>query len=236
MRLFNGSELSPPSLPQCPHGIGVHAAGHLSATIGPYPAMNDGDLVELFCNDAFVCARSAMAGQVLRLPLPPSFIEDGEAHLHYRVLRVGHRAQKSPSLRVPVKLLCPGAPLAHDPENPFLAPLHLPERILREGLCLNRIKRGMAFTIAPWLNMAAEDRVTLRWGDLRLDLPALLPGQVGLPVNGRIPKALIREAGLDDHQEATYCVLDRVGNPSGWAPARQVRVHRDSASIDIPKR
>ncbi|MGY4491338.1 hypothetical protein [Pseudomonas sp. TE3610] len=234
MRLFNGSELSPPTLPPCAsHGISLHAANHLSATIAPYPDMDQGDLVELFCNSRFVSAHPLQAddiGNTLQLPIPASFVLSGEAHLHYRVLRVGHRAQKSQSLSVPVKLDCPGGSLQVDGENQFLAPVQLPDEV-----CLNTLKRGIPFSIEPWRHMAALDCLTLRWGDLRLDLPPLHGDQVGEPIKGRIPKSMVREAGQDAHLEVTYCILDRVGNPSGWAPSRQVRVYRDPASIDIPK-
>ncbi|WP_455921690.1 hypothetical protein [Pseudomonas putida] len=234
MRLFNGSELSPPALPVCArNGIGVHAANHLSVTITPYPDMDRGDLIELFCNTRFVSAHPLQAHEIgaeLHLPIPASFVLGSEAHLHYRVLRVGHRAQKSPSLSVPVKLDCPGGSLQLDGENQFLAPLQLTDEV-----CLNTLKRGIPFSIEPWRHMAALDCPTLRWGDLRLDLPPLHNSQVGEAIKGRIPKSMVREAGQDPHLEVTYCILDRVGNPSSWAPARQVRVYRDPASIDIPK-
>lgn len=234
MRLFNGSELLPPALPLLAnHGLGLHASRHLCAAIEPWEHMDQGDLLELFWNSCFVSAHVVQPGEpgrTLQLPIPASFALNGEAHLYYRVLRVGHQAQRSPALAFSVKLQCPGNPLHGTEENQFLAPLELPEAV-----CLNTLKRGVPFSVEPWQHMAALDCLTLRWGDLRLDLPPLLPSQVGLPVSGRIPKKVIREAGQDDHLEATYCILDRVGNPSGWAPARQVRVYRDATSIDIPK-
>jgi len=232
MRLFKGSELSPPALPPyAANGIGLHSASDLFVTIHTYTHMEQGDLVELFWNDCFILAQQVQnTNHPLHLPVPLSFITDGDARVHYRVLRVGHPAQKSPCLTIPVKLQCPGGSLQSDGENQFLAAVQLPERVLREGLDLKRIKRGVAFSIEPWQYMAAMDCLTLRWGDLRLDIPPLLPSQVGQAVSGRIPKALLREAGHDPHLEATYCVIDRVGNRSGWAPGRQVRVYRASAS------
>ncbi len=234
MRLFNGSELSPPALPLTNrHGIGVYAASQLIATIAPYADMAHGDLVELFWDSHFVTAHRVQpceAGCPLQLPVPPSFALSGEAHVHYRVLRFGHKAQKSPSLAVPVKLECPGGSLQHHGENQFLAPLQLPTSV-----CLNALKRGVPFSIEPWRHMAWLDQVTLLWGDLRLDLPPLHANQLGVPLTGRVPKSLVREAGADPRLEVSYCILDRVGNPSGWAPARAVRVYRDPTSIDIPK-
>ncbi len=234
MRLFNGFELLPPALPLLTHhGIGLHATRHLSAAIEPWEYMDQGDLIEVFWNNCFVVAHTVQPGEpgrTLHLPIPESFALNGEAHLYYRVLRVGHRAQRSPALSFSVKLQCPGNPLHGSEENQFLAPLQLPETV-----CLNTLTRGVPFCIEPWPNMAPLDSVTLRWGDLRLDLPPLHATQVGQPISGRVAKKIVREAGQDEHLEATYCVLDRVGNASGWAPARQVRVYRDSASIDIPK-
>ena len=86
--------------------------------------------------------------------------------------------------------------------------------------------------------MAKGDRITLRWGDLRLDLPALEQSQVGNPLLVKIPLTLIREGGPDRHLELSYCILDRVGNRSQWAPATHLQVFAErpsSTSIYIPK-
>jgi hypothetical protein len=39
-----------------------------------------------------------------------------------------------------------------------------------------------------------------------------------------VPSAIIIEAGDDSRLEVTYCILDRVGNNSRWAPARTLRI------------
>jgi hypothetical protein len=62
-----------------------------------------------------------------------------------------------------------------------------------------------------------------------MDLPALTEDQVGRPVEVHVPATLIQEAGDDPHQEITYCVIDRVGNNSLWAPVRSIRVNTSDA-------
>jgi hypothetical protein len=57
-----------------------------------------------------------------------------------------------------------------------------------------------------------------------MDLPALGSDDVGQPIKFRVPAALIQEAGDDLHHEVTYCVIDRVGNNSQWAPSRVIQV------------
>jgi len=72
--------------------------------------------------------------------------------------------------------------------------------------------------------MATDDEITLRWGDVRLDLPSIQAGDVGKAVQVWVPSAIIVEAGDDHRLEVTYCILDRVGNNSSWAPARILRI------------
>jgi hypothetical protein len=75
--------------------------------------------------------------------------------------------------------------------------------------------------------MDAYDEITLRWGDMRLDLPALTQDDVGMPIVVDVPAELVREAGDDPHLEVSYCVIDRVGNNSRWAPPRLIKVATD---------
>jgi hypothetical protein len=79
-------------------------------------------------------------------------------------------------------------------------------------------------SIEPYLNMAPHDEITVRWGDLRMDLPPLTAQDVGAPVALVVPPDLILEAGDEQRLEATYCIIDRVGNNSLWAPPREIHV------------
>jgi len=40
-----------------------------------------------------------------------------------------------------------------------------------------------------------------------------------------VPPALIKEAGDDPQLEVSYCIIDRVGNHSYWAPCREIAVY-----------
>lgn len=219
--------LAPPTLPQANKaGINILAATHLQVNIGPYADMDTGDLIELFWDGYFVasCVLAAQdVGDIVSLRVPQSFIVSGATWVHYRVMQVGRNPALSVAARVTVKLECPGDPLGSD-ENQFLAPVNLPAPIRRRGLNARQIQRGVPLTIEPYLNMSEDDEITLRWGDVRMDLPRLKACDVSLPIQVWVPTAVIVEAGEDLRLEVTYCVLDRVGNNSRWAPARTLRV------------
>ncbi|BCX65610.1 hypothetical protein [Pseudomonas izuensis] len=223
--------LAPPTLPQAHKaGINIIAATDLWVDIGPYADMGTGDLIELFWNGHFVASRVLTAqdtGHTVSLRVPESFIVSGAPWVHYRVMQVGRNPVLSVATRVAVKLECPGGPLGDD-ENQFLAPVNLPAFIRRRGLNRRQIQRGVPLTIEPYLNMASDDEITLRWGDVRMDLPRLMAADVGRPIHVWVPPAIIVDAGEDLRLEVTYCILDRVGNNSRWAPARMLKVGRHS--------
>jgi hypothetical protein len=199
--------------------------------------METGDVVLLFWGQRFVGAHTLQAheangGIVMRIPA--GFLHNGIHRLRYRLLKPGHHPLCSPDRRVLVKLDCPGGNGAHA----CLQPLQLTRRLRREGLFLDALNNDLPCTLAPYRHMAKGDRITVRWGDLRLDLPALEQAQVGNPLQVEIPLALIRESGPDRHLELSYCILDRVGNRSQWAPPTHLQVFAErpsSPSIHIPK-
>lgn len=223
-------KLFAPSFPQAHKGgIGVIAAAHLLVKIKPYPAMEEGDLIELFWGDYYVTSAkltTADLGQPLVLRVPESFLRSGTASTWYQVQKVGHTSSASPTKNVLIKLDCPGGYLteAGAEENQSLAPLAVPDTLLRHGLTAGQLKRGVALTIEAYQNMAAQDEITLRWGDLRMDLPALHAKDVGKPITLNVPPTLIQEAGEDEQLEVTYCIIDQVGNNSRWAPPRALKV------------
>ena len=222
--------LTAPSLPQAlGNGINALAAAQLQVDIAPYPGMDEGDLIELFWNNCFAASRRVTAckvGTPTRLRVPESFVLDGAAQVHYQVMQVGHAAARSAVTRVRVKTQYPGGqPLPlHSDENQNLAPVSLPETIRRYGVNACQVWRGIPLTIEPYLNMTTGDAITLRWGDVRLDLPKVQAKEVGVAVQVWVPSTLIIEAGDDSRLEVTYCILDRVGNNSRWAPARTLAI------------
>lgn len=223
-------KLSAPSLPQAnKYGVGAKAAAHLQVTIKPYAAMDEGDLIELFWGDCYVASKlltAADAGQPVELRVPESFLQNGKVRTWYQVQKVGSAPSRSPGTEVLIKLDCPGGYLA-DPgteENQGLAPLAVSETVMRYGLSARQLRRGVALTIEAYQNMAVNDEITLRWGDLRMDLPAIDAKDVGKPITLKVPPTLIREAGEDEQLEVTYCIIDQVGNNSRWAPPRALKV------------
>ncbi|VVN22000.1 hypothetical protein PS645_04367 [Pseudomonas fluorescens] len=225
----NTTVLSAPIVAQShKSGININSAAFLLIDVPPYAGMDAGDLIELFWDDCYVASKVIEAveiGNTIALRVPESFITNGASRIHYRLMQVGQGAAQSPTTRVEVKLDCPGgqATTIYGDENQSLAPVHIPETIRRKGVNPNQIKRGVPLTIEPYLNMAVDDEITLRWGDVRMDLPKLTAGEVGQPIQVWVPPAIILEAGEDLRLEVTYCILDRVGNNSRWAPARTLK-------------
>lgn len=222
--------LTAPTLPQANReGINALAATQLQVDIAPYPGMDEGDLIELFWNNCFAASRRITAckiGMPTHLRVPESFVQDGSARVHYQVMQVGYGPARSAPARVRVKTNYPGgepSPLLRD-ENQNLAPVGLPETIRRHGVNRHQVRRGIPLTIEPYLNMSSGDAITLRWGDVRLDLPPIQPSDVGLTVHLWVPSTVIVEAGDDSRLDVTYCILDRVGNNSRWAPTRTLNI------------
>ncbi len=141
-------------------------------------------------------------------------------------MQIGRHPALSLAARIQVKLECPGGRFSPccDEENQYLAPVSLPGTIRRRGLNARQVQRGVPLTIEPYLNMAEDDEITLRWGDVRMDLPRLTASDVGQPIQVWVPPAVIIEAGEDLRLEVTYCVIDRVGNNSHWAPVRTLKI------------
>ncbi len=110
----------------------------------------------------------------------------------------------------------------------------IPDTIRRQGVNPNQIKRGVPLTIEPYLNMAEDDAITLRWGDVRMDLAPITTADVGLPIQVWVPPAVIVEAGEDLRLDVTYCILDRVGNNSRWAPPRTLKIGCVNPYLKVP--
>jgi hypothetical protein len=229
-RIATPALLIAPTLPQAlRHGINALAAAQLLVDIAPYPGMDEGDLIELFWNNCFAASRRVTAckvGTPTHLRVPESFVQEGVAQVHYQVMQIGRAPARSAMAHLRVKTTPPGGlPCAlYGDENQNLAPVGLPETIRRYGVNASQVRRGIPLTIEPYLNMTIGDAITLRWGDVRVDLPKIQAKTVGQPVQVWVPSAVIVEAGDDSRLEVTYCILDRVGNNSRWAPSRTLRI------------
>ena len=238
--ISNKTELAAPTVAQSrKSGINITSAAHLLVDVAPYPGMDEGDLIELFWDNCYVGSKTLSArdvGTVISLRVPESFIANGSSRIHYRLMQVGHGSAMSSATKVQIKLDCPGGQPSElcGGENQSLEPVTLPEIIRRKGVNPSQIKRGVPLTIEPYLNMAADDEITLRWGDARMDLPKLTASDVGQPIQVWVPPAIIIEAGEDPRLEVTYCILDRVGNNSRWAPARTLKIGCVNPYLKVP--
>ncbi|QXH73324.1 hypothetical protein KSS92_02060 [Pseudomonas atacamensis] len=239
-RTSHTPELAAPTL-ACAQKTGINQAiaAHLLIDVPPYRDMDVGDLIELFWNKCYVASKVLSAddvGESVSLRVPESFITNGTARIHYRVMQVGQGPALSAATRVQVKLDCPGGqPTGQcEDENQQLAPVIIPEAIRRQGVNPSQIKRGVPLTIEPYLNMAEDDAITLRWGDVRMDLAPVTAADVGLPIQVWIPPTVIVEAGEDLRLDVTYCILDRVGNNSRWAPPRTLKIGCVNPYVKVP--
>lgn len=219
-----------PCLPQSnKQGIGTLAASRLKVDINPYPEMEPGDLIELFWGDCYVASKllsESDIGYSSVLHVPESFLLSGKVKTYYQVTKIGCEPVKSPSCKLWVKLEVPGGHLvdADGDENQGLAPIKFTDALDHRGLSTRQLKEGVGVIIESYLNMQAYDEITLRWGDVRMDIAPLTEDEVGQNVKIMVPPALIAEAGDNPHLEVTYCVIDRVGNNSRWAPVRTVSI------------
>jgi len=227
----NTLKLFAPYVPQASrHGIGISAAAHLQVCIDPYPDMDEGDLIELFWSDRYVTSKlisKSDIGHTIFLRVPESFLQSGKVRTYYRLMKVGGVPVTSPSKKLLLKLDAPGGHLIerNTEENQSLAPPILPLDVVLNGLDAQRLKRRIALIIEPYQNMAAQDEITVRWGDARMDLAPVTTEMIGFPVVVDVPPALIKEAGDDPQLEVSYCIIDRVGNHSYWAPCREIAVY-----------
>lgn len=224
------TRLPAPTIPQATrHGIGTHVASHLMIHVEPYDDMEIGDLIELFWDGCYVASKILKAsdiGRTVALRLPESFLQSGKARTYYQVMKPGGTPALSNCRKLWVKLDTPGGELLSisAEENQGLAPLTVASSVVRGGLTTRHMTAGLPMSIEPYLNMAPHDEITVRWGDLRMDLPPLTAQDVGAPVALVVPPDLILEAGDEQRLEATYCIIDRVGNNSLWAPPREIHV------------
>jgi hypothetical protein len=229
-------KLSAPYLPQAhSHGIGIRAASCLQVHIDPYPGMDEGDLIELFWNDCYVTSKLLCTSDIGRsffLRVPESFLQNGVAKTYYRLMKVGGTPVVSKSYKLRVKLDMPGGELLSPSaeENQGLARVKLSYAVLSRGLTERHLKSGLPLSIKPYLNMAPLDEITLLLGDVRMDLLPLSTANVGKAIEVIVPAAIIREASDEPTLEMTYCVIDRVGNNSRWAPSRTLNTNLLSAN------
>ncbi|MEG0248635.1 MAG: hypothetical protein RR726_40070, partial [Pseudomonas sp.] len=219
----------PPALPDInAGGIARNTATRLRARVYIKPPMEAGDLLTLFWGQRFVAAHTLQAREpddCVDFRVPSYLLQNGTQCLHYRLFKPGNHPLRSPYLVVQVKLDCPGGSGTHE----LLQPLLLASRLRREGVCLDTLIDDLPCTLPPYRHMAEGDQITVRWGDLRVDLPALKQHQVGHPLQLNIPLSLIKESGCDPYLELSYCILDRVGNCSQWAPDVVLQVHSEQS-------
>ena len=179
--------LTAPTLPQAlRNGINALAAAQLLVDIAPYPGMDEGDLIELFWNNCFAASRRVTAVRS-RHADPSCGFRKVLCRMAWRgFITKSCRSAARPARSAMAQAACEdqlprrALPCArYSDENQNLAPVGLPETIRRYGVNASQVRRGIPLTIEPYLNMATGDAITLRWGDVRMDLPKIQAKAVG---------------------------------------------------------
>jgi len=101
---------------------------------------------------------------------------------------------------------------ADNGENTALAPLSFSSFLWRA-----RYTPHVHCCIPAYPGMAAGDRITVRWGDEKFDLPPLQPGDVDHPVLAAVPVQALEPIRAGDRLELSYCSISAQGQRSGWA-------------------
>jgi hypothetical protein len=104
------------------------------------------------------------------------------------------------------------AQTADDDENTALAPLSF-----SSFLWAARYTPHVHCCVPAYPGMAAGDRITVRWGDEKFDLPPLQPGDVGRPVLAAVPVQALEPIRAGDRLELSYCSISAQGQRTGWA-------------------
>ncbi|QXI46424.1 hypothetical protein HU763_016790 [Pseudomonas anuradhapurensis] len=225
-------DLPAPSIPAAANGglgyydIEYDPLGFTIVTVGPYFEMLEGDLVEVFFGTKRVAFHIADTGDTstINIKVPNREIKDlgdGEYTVTYTIVFfIGGGSVKSVETPVLVKLSVPGGldPRPDTPElnenlaSPFVIPDPVPDSA-----------QSATVFVSPWLNMAADDVLTVSWGGHMRSLSPLLPGEVNRQQQVMIDRAMLEAVG-GGRVPVTYEIRDKVNNRSLWAPYKNTDV------------
>lgn len=112
--------------------------------------------------------------------------------------------------------------------NEALEPPVIEPKVILPDTLLTRV------TIAPYKNIAAGDRVRLRWGVAGNELThEVQAGDERLPIEFLIDRTMIDQGGFGDEIEVVYDITDLVYNWSLWSPPTLSEVEPPDA-LDAP--
>lgn len=201
--------------------------------VGPWDGFEDGDSVRIMLGDRIYGRTPASAADkfnTVDVYVPArdlSFLLDGIHDFHAQVVNQLGVAVDSAVQPIRVKLALPGgAPPVDSPpwRNKALSLAVVTPAIIEPDT-------GEAtVTLAPYLNMHAGDRVTLRWALVDNTLThEVQVGEEGRPITFTVPRAMIDRGGFGEDVWVDYDVRDLVYNWSLYSLLQQVAVESPDA-------
>jgi hypothetical protein len=237
--------LPPPAMQNLhdPSGIGyadtLDPQVPLSVRVGPYLEINEGDVIDLYCDNQlainYTVKREDLTPGIYNfvvLPLDQKFIRQDSITLLYEVTKpIGGQKNQSVPATIPVKLTLPGG-TDTNPATPYENERLAKPKVSPEDVITS--PEGVSVEIAPYMNMAVGDTITLSWHGELIRAEIADDSQVGLPVIIPVSKEIIDQAGDSDRLEVRYEIRDIVNNWSRWSLPVYLEVEAGESSLPAP--
>ncbi|MFJ3465986.1 Ig-like domain-containing protein [Pseudomonas sp. NPDC090201] len=211
----------------------------LSVRVGPYLEIAEGDIIDLFCDDAlafnYTVKREDLSPGFFNfvvLPLDQKFIHETNITLFYEVTKpIGGQKNTSTPAVVPVKLTIPGG-TDTNPATPWENERLATPKVFPEGIITS--PEGVTVEIAAYMNMFVGDRIALSWHGEIIRTEITDAQQVGQPLVIPVSKEIIERAGDSDMLEVRYEIRDIVNNWSRWSLPTYVAVEAGESTLPAP--
>jgi len=211
----------------------------LSVRVGPYLEIAEGDIIDLFCDDAlafnYTVKREDLTPGFFNfvvLPLDQKFIHEANITLFYEVTKpIGGQKNTSTPTVVPVKLTLPGG-TDTNPATPWENERLATPKVFPQGVITS--PEGVTVEIAAYMNMFVGDRIALSWHGEIIRTEITDAQQVGQPLVIPISKEIIERAGDSDMLEVRYEIRDIVNNWSRWSLPTYVAVEAGESTLPAP--
>jgi hypothetical protein len=211
----------------------------LSVRVGPYLEIAEGDIIDLYCDDAlafnYTVKREDLTPGFVNfvvLPLDQTFIHESSITLFYEVTKpIGGQKNTSTPAVVPVKLTLPGG-TDTNPATPWENERLATPKVFPEGIITS--PEGVTVEIAAYMNMFVGDRIALSWHGEIIRTEITDAQQVGQPLVVPISKEIIERAGDSDMLEVRYEIRDIVNNWSRWSLPTYVTVEVGESTLPAP--
>lgn len=207
----------------------------LLVLVKAWEPMAAGDTLQLFWGGELVANRKVLSGQegqYVTLAVQENDIPLGHSTMYCQVRRKGGDTEQSGPVSTLVLLEGPGVQGEQGVGQALPAPVvALPS----SGIIGAYDARGkVRVTIAPYLNMRANDLIYLFWGDERVDY-RVTETQVGKPIVITVDENTIVKAGDGNELPVYYYIADEAGNESQWSDETSVKVNLLNNTLAPPE-